>query len=62
MAGVGINNTPKAKDGWIVLAEWVWNDSQYTCVGVKVGKIGENGLKADVAYQLKGGEFVEVTA
>ena len=59
-AGIGWNNRAKAKNGcWIVLAEWEWIDNIQTPVCVKTGKIGEDGLKADVYYKLEGGKFVE---
>ena len=45
---------------WIVLAEWTMVDGKRTPVCVKAGQIDGDALKADVAYKLVGGEFVEV--
>ncbi len=60
VAGIGIHNTAKAKDGsWIVLAEWVVQGDRYVPVNVKVAKVGQDGIKADVEYKLQGGVFVE---
>ena len=60
----GNNSMAKAKVGsWITLAEWEWNDEKnhYVPVCVKTEYVDGNNIKADTWYQLKNGEFVEVT-
>ena len=60
----GNNSMAKAKVGsWITLAEWEWNDekNRYVPVCVKTEYVDGENIKADTWYQLKGGEFVEVT-
>ena len=60
----GNNSKAKAKVGsWITLTEWEWNDekSHYVPVCVKTEYVDGNNIKADTWYQLKNGEFVEVT-
>ena len=60
----GNNSMAKAKVGsWITLAEWEWNDEKNRCVPlcVKTEYVDGNNIKADTWYQLKNGEFVEVT-
>ena len=60
----GNNSRAKAKIGsWITLAEWEWNGekSHYVPVCVKTEYVDGNNIKADTWYQLKNGEFVEVT-
>ena len=60
----GHNSRAKAKVGsWITLAEWVWNDDKerYVPKCVKTEYVDGERIKADTWYQLKNGEFVEVT-
>ena len=60
----GSGSRVKAKLGsWITLAEWKWNDkkNRYVPVCVKTEYVDGNNIKADTWYQLKKGEFVEVT-
>ena len=60
----GNNSRAKAKVGsWITLTEWEWNDekNRYVPVCVKTEYVDGNNIKADTWYQLKNGEFVEVT-
>lgn len=54
----------KAKLGsWITLAEWKWSDEKNRNVPicVKTEYVDGNNVKDDTWYQLKNGEFVEVT-
>ena len=60
----GKESKAKAKVGsWITLAEWEWNDekNRYVPVCVKTEYVDGENIKADTWYQLKNGEFVEVT-
>ena len=60
----GNNSRAKAKVGsWITLAEWEWNDekNRYVPVCVKTEYVDGENIKADTLYQLKNGEFIEVT-
>ena len=60
----GRNSRAKAKVGsWITLAEWVWNDDKerYVPKCVKTEYVDGERIKADTWYQLKNGEFVEIT-
>ena len=60
----GSGSRVKAKLGsWITLAEWKWNDekNRYVPVCVKTEYVDGNNIKADTWYQIKNGEFVEVT-
>ena len=60
----GNNSRAKAKIGsWITLAEWEWNDekNRYVPLCVKTEYVDGENIKADTWYQLKNGEFVEVT-
>ena len=60
----GRNSRAKAKVGsWITLADWVWNDDKerYVPKCVKTEYVDGERIKADTWYQLKNGEFVEVT-
>ena len=60
----GKESKAKAKVGsWITLAEWEWNDEKnhYVPVCVKTEYVDGENIKADTWYQLKNGEFVEVT-
>ena len=60
----GNNSRAQAKIGsWITLAEWEWNDDKKRRVPlcVKTEYVDGNNIKADTWYQLKNGEFVEVT-
>ena len=60
----GNESKAKAKAGsWITLSEWKWNDDKKRRVPacVKTEFVDGNNIKADTWYQLKNGEFVEVT-
>ena len=60
----GKESKAKAKAGsWITLAEWKWSDEKNRNVPicVKTEYVDGNNIKADTWYQLKSGEFVEVT-
>ena len=60
----GNSSIVKAKAGsWITLSEWEWNNekSRYVPVCVKTEYVDGENIKADTWYQLKNGEFVEVT-
>lgn len=60
----GNSSKAKAKVGsWITLAEWEWSDEKHhnVPVCVKTEYVDGNNIKADTWYQLKNGEFVEVT-
>lgn len=60
----GKESKAKAKVGsWITLSEWEWNNkkNRYVPVCVKTEYVDGNNIKADTWYQLKNGEFVEVT-
>ena len=60
----GNGSIAKAKVGsWITLAEWKWNDDKNRNVPicVKTEYVDGDNIKADTLYQLKNGEFVEVT-
>ena len=60
----GKESKAKAKVGsWITLTEWEWNDekNRYVPVCVKTEYVDGENIKADTLYQLKNGEFVEVT-
>ena len=60
----GNKSKAKAKAGsWITLSEWKWNDekNRYVPMCVKTEFVDGNNIKADTWYQLKNGEFVEVT-
>ena len=60
----GKGSKAKAKVGsWITLTEWEWNGekNRYVPVCVKTEYVDGNNIKADTWYQLKNGEFVEVT-
>ena len=60
----GNSSIAKAKAGsWITLSEWEWNNekNRHVPVCVKTEYVDGNNIKADTWYQLKNGEFVEVT-
>ena len=60
----GKESKAKAKAGsWITLSEWKLSDekNRYVPVCVKTEYVDGNNIKADTWYQLKNGEFVEVT-
>ena len=60
----GKESKAKAKAGsWITLSEWKWDDDKKRRVPVcvKTEYVDGNNIKADTWYQLKNGEFVEVT-
>ena len=63
VAAIGINSKIKAPVGaWITLAEYgAWNGEGSPCLCVKSAQIDGELLKPNVFYQLKGGEFVEVS-
>ena len=60
----GANSVVKAKKGsWITLAEWKWDNAKNRIVPVcvKTEYVDGERIKADTFYELKNGEFVEVT-
>ena len=60
----GNKSKAKAKIGsWITLAEWEWSNdkNRYVPVCVKTEYVDGENIKADTWYQLKNGNFVEVT-
>ena len=60
----GNSSIAKAKVGsWITLAEWKWSyeKNHNVPVCVKTEYVDGDNIKADTWYQLKNGEFVEVT-
>lgn len=60
----GDDSKAKANVGsWITLAEWKWNNSKrrWIPVCVKTEYVDGENIKADTWYQLKNGEFVEIT-
>lgn len=60
----GKDSKAKAKVGsWITLTEWEWNyeKNRNVPICVKTEYVDGNNIKADTWYQLKNGEFVEVT-
>ena len=60
-ANIGFNGKAKGALGcWIVLAEWIRIDKDWTPVCVKAGKIDGEALKPDTWYILEDGEFKEV--
>ena len=63
VAGIGIDNVAKAALGcWIVLAEWTYSHEKgrYVPVNVKAAQVDGTTIKADTAYMLKDGQFVEI--
>ena len=61
VAGIGINNIAKcALGGFIVLAEWVYENGRYIPINVKAAKVDGETIKPDTWYRLANGEFVEV--
>ena len=61
VAGIGINNIAKcALGGFIVLAEWVYENGRYIPINVKAAKVDGETIKSDTWYRLVKGEFVEV--
>ena len=61
-ASLGIYARAKAaKDGAIMLAEWVHDGQRWTIASVFASKVGENGIEPDVWYELKDGKPVKVT-
>ena len=63
VAGIGINNIAKcALGGFIVLAEWVYENGRYIPINVKAAKVDGEAIKPDTWYRLVNGEFVEVDA
>ena len=60
IAGIGINNSAKAKVGsWITLAEWKIVNGEYAPVCVKTERVDGVRIKKDTYYTLENGEFVE---
>ena len=60
-AALGKESKAKAAlNSWIVLSEWVW-DREWKLKDVKTAQVDGEKIKADTYYQLKGGEFVEVS-
>ena len=61
VAGIGINNIAKcALGGFIVLAEWVYENGRYIPINVEAAKVDGETIKPDTWYRLANGEFVEV--
>ena len=61
VAGIGINNVVKcALGGFIVLAEWKYENGRFIPINVKAAKVDGETIKPDTWYQLVNGEFVEV--
>ena len=61
VAGIGVNNIAKcALGGFIVLAEWVYENGRYIPINVKAAKVDGKTIKPDTWYRLANGEFVEV--
>ena len=61
VAGIGINNIAKcALGGFIVLAEWVYENGRYIPINVKAAKVDGETIKPDTWYTVKDGKFVEV--
>ena len=61
VAGIGINNVAKcALGGFIVLAEWAYENGNYIPINVKVAKVDGETIKPDTWYRLVNGEFEEV--
>ena len=61
-SSMGMDGTAQAALGsWIVLAEWDWRDGKYRLNQVKTAKVDGETIKADTAYKLVNGEFVEVS-
>ena len=59
--GIGIANKARGKIGcWLVLAEWQEIDSEWVVNGIESVKVDGDKIKADVWYEVKSGEFVEV--
>jgi len=62
-AGIGVNNTAKAKKGsWIVLAEWEYNKKlgRWVPLCVLSAQVDGENIKEDTYYKVFGGVFVEV--
>ena len=61
VAGIGINNIAKcALGGFIVLAEWVYENGRYIPINVKAAKVDGETIKPDTWYRLVKGEFEEI--
>ena len=61
-ASLGVYARAKAaKDGAIMLAEWVHDGQRWTIASVFASKVGENGIEPDVWCELKDGKPVKVT-
>ena len=61
VAGIGIDNIAKcALGGFIVLAEWKYENGRYIPINVKAAKVDGEAIKPDTWYRLVKGEFVEV--
>ena len=61
VAGIGINNVAKcALGGFIVLAEWVYENGRYIPINVKAAKVDGETIKPDTWYRLVKGEFEEI--
>ena len=62
-AGIGVNNTAKAKKGsWIVLAEWKYDNkiNRWKPVCVLSAQVDGETIKEDTYYKVTDGSFVEV--
>ena len=60
---MGIDGKAKASlGGWIVIAEWAYNESKYEWhrIGLKSAQVDGERIKADTFYKLVDGEFKEV--
>ena len=61
VAGIGINNIAKcALGGFIVLAEWAYENGRYIPINVKAAKVDGETIKPDTWYRLVKGEFEEI--
>ena len=62
-ASLGIEGTAMGgENSWLTLAEWKWSDKtdRWELLRVKSAKVGADGIKPNVRYQLKRGKFVAV--
>lgn len=60
---LGIDGKAKASlGGWIVIAEWAYNESEYEWhrIGLKSAQVDGERIKEDTFYKLVDGEFKEV--
>mgnify|MGYP000979554852 CR=1 FL=1 len=62
-ASLGIEGTAMGgENSWLTLAEWKWSDKtdRWELLRVKSAKVGADGVKPNVRYQLKRGKFIAV--